>query len=117
MSDLFHEDRPKEIIDRIVSTIAISDHIGQLLTKRTRRMTAYFTAQSPHIVQLWKPKLWLGFSAERQKEFDERWPDMRRLASEGWFIFVSLAPLIGPITLPADFLELRERVWVIVAGA
>jgi protein gp37 len=115
MSDLFHEGRADAIIDRICATIAVSDHIGLLLTKRTRRMAEYFTAQSPRTVHQWRPKLWLGFSAERQQEFDRRWADMRAL-SEEWFIFVSIAPMLGPVTLPPDFLARGDRVWVIVAG-
>ena len=50
MSDLFHEDRPNEIIDRVCATIAVSDHIGLLLTKRTPRMADYFRAQKPRTV-------------------------------------------------------------------
>src|SRR5262245_28569189 len=34
MSDLFHEDRPAEIIDQVVATITASRHIGLFLTKR-----------------------------------------------------------------------------------
>ena len=69
MSDLFHEGRPDEIIGRVCATIALSDHIGLLLAKRAARMAEYFTKQSPRAVDRWQPKLWLGFSAERQKEF------------------------------------------------
>jgi protein gp37 len=116
MSDVFHEDRPDEIIDRVCSTIAVSDHIGLLLTKRTPQMADYFTKQSPATVRRWQPKMWLAFSAERQQEFDERWADMRPLANAGWRTFVSIAPMIAPVTLPADFLALGKRTWVIVAG-
>jgi protein gp37 len=116
MSDLFHEGRPNEIIDRVCATIALSDHIGLLLTKRTARMAAYFAAQSPRTVNRWLPKLWLGFSAERQHEFDERWSDMRALADAGWFIFVLVAPMLEPVKLPPDSLALGPRTWVIVAG-
>jgi protein gp37 len=116
MSDLFHEGRPDEIIDRVCTTIAMSDHIGLLLTKRTGRMADYFTKQSPRTVRLWQPKLWLGFSAERQQEFDQRWTDMRALADARWFVFVCIAPMLGPVTLPNDFLALGRRTWVILAG-
>ena len=44
MSDLFHEDRPTATIDKVVATVALSNHIGLLLTKRAERMAAYFTA-------------------------------------------------------------------------
>ena len=116
MADLFHEERPDEIIDRVCATIAISDHIGELLTKRTRRLADYFAALDLRTVRRWQPKLWLGFSAERQREFDVRWSDLSALAEAGWRVFVSIAPMLGPVKLPANFLALGPRTWVIVAG-
>jgi protein gp37 len=116
MSDLFYEQRPKVIIDRVCATIALSDHIGLLLTKRSARMAKYFAMLDPRTVRRWQPKLWLGFSTERQLEFDCRWADMRPLAAARWFIFVSVAPMIGPVKLPDNFTTLGPRVWVIVAG-
>jgi protein gp37 len=115
MADLFYK-RSTEVISRVCGVIAVSAHIGLLLTKRTRPMAEYFTAQSPRTLRRSQPKLWLGFSAERQQEFDQRWADMRALAEAGWFIFVSIAPMIAPVTLPPDFLALGRRTWVIVAG-
>ena len=115
MADLFYK-RPTETIDRVCATIARSAHIGLVLTKRTTRMAEYFAAQSPRTVRLWQLKLLLGFSAERQQEFDERWADMRGLAEAGLFVFVSIAPMIGPVRLPDDFLALGSRTWCIVAG-
>ena len=116
MSDLFIEDRPKEIIGRALATVVISEHIGLVLTKRSARMAEFFAAQSPHTKRLWQPKLLLGFSAEGQQEFDERWPDMRALTHEGWFVFVSIAPMLGPVKLPDDFRALGKRTWCIVSG-
>jgi protein gp37 len=115
MADLFYK-RPDKIITRVCATIALSAHIGELLTKRTPRMAHYFAALDPRTVALWQPKLLLGFSAENQEWFDRRWADMRPLAELGWFIFVSLAPMIGPVRLPPDLLALGRRAWVIVAG-
>ena len=40
---------------------------------------------------------------------------MRALADAGWFVFVSIAPMIGPVRLPDAFLALGQRTWVIVA--
>jgi protein gp37 len=80
MADLFHEGRPDEIIDRVCATLAVSDHIGLLLTKRTARMAEYLLSLDLRTVSRWQPKLWLGFSAERQQEFDQRWADMQLLA-------------------------------------
>ena len=56
----------------------------------------------------------LCFSAERQKEFGERWADLCTFAEAGWLVFTSLAPLLAPVTLPQDFLKLGR--WVIVNG-
>jgi protein gp37 len=116
MGDLFYEKRPSEIIRRVCATIALSAHIGLLLTKRTERMADYVATLDHRTVRRWQPKLWLGLSAERQQEFDTRWANMRRLADAGWNIFVSIAPMMEPVTLPSDFLTLRDRGWVIVAG-
>jgi protein gp37 len=46
MSDLFHEGRDAEVIGSVCAIIALSDHIGLLLTKRTARMADYFGKQS-----------------------------------------------------------------------
>ena len=116
MSDVFHERRPDEIIDRVCATIALSDHVGLLLSKRSARMAAYFTKQSPATGRRWQRQIWLGFSGENQEWFDRRWADMRALADAGWFVFVSIAPMIGPVRLPEAFLALGQRTWVIVAG-
>jgi protein gp37 len=43
MSDLFHDDRPEEVIDRHIAVIALSRHIGQFLTKRAHRMAAHMS--------------------------------------------------------------------------
>jgi protein gp37 len=116
MSDLFHEGRDAEVIGSVCAIIALSDHIGLLLTKRTARMADYFGKQSRATVHRWQSKLWLGFSAERQDWCDSRWADIRPLAEAGWFVFVSIAPMIGPVRLPDAFLALGQRTWVIVAG-
>jgi protein gp37 len=116
MSDVFHEDRPVDVIDKTVGVITSSDHIGLLLTKRPQRMAAYFKQSPPNTLQRRQQQLWLGFSAERQKELGERWPHTKTLADAGWNIFASVAPLIAPVKLPADFLRLGDRAWCIVAG-
>jgi protein gp37 len=114
MAEIFMEGRDITDITRICATLAASNHIGLLLMKRTALMAEYFSTLDPPTVRRWQPKLWLGFSAERQDFFDQRWSDMRRLADTGWTIFVSIAPMIGPVVLPPDFLTLGR--WVIVAG-
>jgi protein gp37 len=126
MSDLFHEDRPRAVIDKTVGTILCSKHIGQLLTKRADVMAAYFeglperrnSMDCDSLVDWGNPRerFWLGTSAERQPEFDERWPHLRRLAALGFTVFISYEPAIGPLQLPDDFLALGRRAQVIAGG-
>jgi protein gp37 len=117
MSDLFHERRPDWIIDEVVATLAASSHIGLLLTKRVARLVRYLSVpRSDATLAHWRHRLWLGFSAEDQQRFDERWEEMRPLTQQGWTTFVSVAPLLAPVRLPADLLSLGQRVWVIVSG-
>jgi protein gp37 len=114
MSELFHPRRPKRYIDRAIGTLVISPHLGLIITKCPEVMVPYVLSQPAISLQRWRVKLWLGFSAERQEEFDERWPVMWELAERGWLIFVSIAPMIGPVVLREDFLRLGR--WVIVNG-
>jgi protein gp37 len=115
MSDLFHEDRPVAVINQVVGRVAASDHIGLLLTKRADVMSKYFLAdRPPRLRRLWQESLWLGFSAENQTWFNKRWPHMLKLAQRGWFVFVNIAPMLGPVKLPPDFLKYAK--WVICYG-
>jgi protein gp37 len=116
MGELFYEKHSATDITRVCETVALSSHIGLLLTKRTARMSNHLTKQSRLTVRQWQKKLWCGFSAEDQECFDQRWADVRLLAQAGWFVFVSIAPMLGAVTLPADFLALGKRTWVIVGG-
>ena len=114
--DLFLEGRPKEDINRVCRTLVASKHLGLLCTKYTRQMVEYFAALDPRSVPRWQQKLLLGFSAESQEWFDLRWKDVRPLADAGWFVYVALSPLLGPVTLPPEFLALGKRTWVVVYG-
>lgn len=108
MSDTFHEDIPDDYVRRMWEVFAGTPaHTYQILTKRPERM-----------VELWKdgvieylPNVWLGVSAERQKEWDERVPMLHDVDSI--VKFVSCEPLLGPINIwPLD----RLVSWVIVGG-
>ncbi|HZJ13204.1 MAG TPA: DUF5131 family protein [Methyloceanibacter sp.] len=117
MADLFLEGRPWSHIDQVTATVAASHHLGLLLTKRADRLGEYFsTPRHEATIRRWQRRMWLGFSAERQREFDERWPPMRELAASGWTVYSAVAPMITPVRLPADFLENGERTWVICSG-
>ncbi len=124
MGDLFHESVPDEWIDRVFAVMALApQHTFQVLTKRSARMRQWFShGERAHYVGLamlsisnttlpqgtrrilWpRPNVWIGVSAERQKEADERIPDL--LATPAAVRFVSAEPLLGPI----DFTS--RRLW------
>lgn len=120
MSDLFHEDIPDEWIDRVFAVMALCpQHIFQVLTKRSKRLRDYATKlhDEPHQetvkrmaaamppspwpsfdeITIPLPNVWCGVSAERQKEADERIPDL--LATPAAVRFVSAEPLLERIDL------------------
>jgi protein gp37 len=112
--DLFVEGRPPEDIDQVCHTIAASKHIGLLCTKYTKQTAEYLATLDQRTVRQCQQNFWLIFSAEDQEWFDRRWKDLRPLAEAGWFVGVSISPMLGPVKLPPDALELLR--WVIVNG-
>jgi protein gp37 len=115
MSDLFYR-QPLWVFHQIVDTIAASRHIGLILSRRVRRMSAYFCAPPSSAEQCWREHFWIGTSCAHQAEFNDALPHMLPLAERGYIIFLSLAPLLGPITLPPELLKLGDRAWVIASG-
>lgn len=124
MGDLFHESIPDEWIDRVFAVMALCpQHTFQVLTKRSERMRDYFDVgfsamdtpkRAMHVedqfVKLtagqWGPpdlpvwpltNVWLGVSAERQQEADERIPHL--LDTPAGVRFLSAEPLLGRIDL------------------
>jgi protein gp37 len=116
MSDLFHEDLENQVIDKVFAIMMIAQHhTYQILTKRSDRMRVYMNDPGTavrvrmmveHQVVMgsipmpadmsWPPKhVWLGVSAEDQKRWDERVPDL--LQTRAHVRWVSAEPLIGPI--------------------
>lgn len=123
--DLFHESVPDAWIDRVFAVMALAPrHTFQVLTKRAKRMRRYFEGEPAQTrrsivnntcfaisqalgakftdeqcrVREWPlTNVWLGVSAERQKEADERIPHL--LATPADLRFVSCEPLLGPIRL------------------
>lgn len=137
MSDLFHENVSDELRDRIFGVMALCPHhTFQVLTKRPVKLWDYFylinssyreamigkAALDIHLARTGVPVLeWsglpmlnvlLGFSAENQPAFDERWNVMGRMAATRYPTFASLEPLLGPIDMGKD----RLPGWIIVGG-
>lgn len=123
--DLFYERVPDAWIDKVFAIMALcSQHTFQVLTKRAGRMREYLTDagvgmrhlaaaaalglappgwrerdQDPNTASahLSLPNVHLGFSAEDQTRFDERWVHVKDLARAGWLTWLSAEPLLGPI--------------------
>lgn len=106
LSDLFHEERPDEVVDRVIAAAMMSQHTLQILTKRPDRMHEYFAAMhdaynsdGPAFMKRWGQaavqitdspcadalieeigipgNLWLGCSVENQPYADGRREAMR----------------------------------------
>lgn len=146
MGDLFHEDVPDAWIDRVFAVGALCPHhILQILTKRGERMREYLTSRhtpirictrlqrlDPHDAPSWPlfesqwplANVWLGVSAERQAEADERIPDL--LDTPAAVRFLSAEPLLGPVDFdgmwephpnPGMHINMLESLdWVIAGG-
>lgn len=126
MGDLFHEDCPDDWIDRVFAVMALArQHTFQVLTKRAKRMQDYMANAEREALWMnavadlfeidcsllngrypimgqrspWLPlpNVWLGVSAERQQEADERIPLL--LDTPAAVRFISAEPLLGPIDL------------------
>lgn len=112
--DLFHESVPDAWIDRVFAVMVLANNLTyQLLTKRSARMRRYLSDggrlarivsaamemsgySAGEIAPKWPlPNVWLGVSAERQQEADERLPDLK--ATPAAVRWVSYEPALGPI--------------------
>jgi protein gp37 len=115
MGDLFHEDCPDEWIHRVFAVMAEAhQHTFQVLTKRAGRMHEYLSTHQKEPLR----NVWIGVSAERQKEADERIPLL--LDAPAAVRFISAEPLLGPLNIRQYVLPtatLRSPLdWVIVGG-
>ena len=113
MGDLFHEDVSLNFIGRVMnvcSWVGYRKHTFIMLTKRPKRMAEFFAwwGKEPTF------NIWLGVTCENQQRADERIPVLLSIpAAVHW---LSLEPLLGPVVLPADFLALGKRAWVVAGG-
>ena len=104
MSDLFHENVPKEFILRVFNIMQRADwHCFQILTKRSERLLDI----SPKLP--WMSHIWMGVSVEDQYH-TFRIDHLRRTGAK--VKFLSLEPLLGSI----PNLNLENIDWVIVGG-
>lgn len=139
VSDLFHEDVPREYIVQVFAVMALADrHTFQVLTKRPDRMReivndpgfidavldaaeAYWTLTgrdgdieewNPWVIENWPLQhIWLGTSVENQLAADLRIPEL--LATNAAVRWLSMEPLLEDVNLRA---YARHLDWIVVGG-
>jgi protein gp37 len=104
MSDLFHAEVPEAFIGDVFGTMALAEHhTFQVLTKRPQRMAKFINAEASAAkvagLETWRPapNVWLGTSVEDDRYARVRIPHL--LETPAAVRFLSLEPLIGPVTL------------------
>ena len=115
MSDLFHENAPRESLLALASEIievqmaeakgAHWPHILMLLTKRPLGMLSWQQTFFPEGLPSW---VWVGATVENQKRADERMPLV--LGVKAGLHFASCEPMLGPVDVP------NGTEWVIIGG-
>jgi protein gp37 len=141
-NDLFHARVPDTFIAQVFAVMAAASHHSfQVLTKRPQRMARLlgsdaFAETVFHLsaagygaaTLTWPlPNLWLGTSVEDQKRANQRIPKL--LATATAIRFLSCEPLLGPIDLQPEWVELEIQAfgdngavcfprvdWIIVGG-
>lgn len=104
MGDLFHDSVSFEWIDAVMQTvIECRQHTFIMLTKRPDRMREYMTKFPWGVMP---DNLVMGVSVENQQSADERIPPLLQIRNIRRFI--SIEPMTGPITLPAECLEWNQ---------
>ena len=104
MSDLFHDEVPREFVQRVFETMAATPHhTYQILTKRAERLEEL----APELN--WTHNIWMGVSVENA-DYLHRIDHLRR--TKAAIKFLSLEPLLGPL----EAMNLKDIDWVIAGG-
>ena len=127
MSDLFHEDVPRQFIGLAFAIMReCGRHTFQILTKRPERMLPIVSWIREYERGPISPNIWLGVSVENQKAADERIPLL--LKTPAAVRFLSVEPMLEHVDLYRGGFTLLEPVksptgeqwpgldWVIVGG-
>lgn len=110
--DIFHPDVDTVWLDKIFGEMERCHwHTFQILTKRSRRMRAYFSRR--YIDGDAPRNIWAGVSIENQEWADKRCTDL--MVTPASIRFLSCEPLLGPIDLSAVLID-GAIDWVIVGG-
>ena len=105
MGDLFHPLIKTWILNDIFTVITKSwemarGHVFLLLTKRPDRMKRYINEHRNYetaVVSQETSNVWLGVTAENQKQADKRIPTLLEIPAK--IRFVSIEPMLGPVNM------------------
>lgn len=118
MSDLFQTGVSDQFINQVFDIMhKANHHVFQVLTKRSERVMEWTKAHfHPHHLgdngkRAWPFNVWLGVSVENQNYV---WRIKHLQQTPAHIKFLSLEPLLGPISLDKSLLEGIK--WVIVGG-
>jgi len=119
MGDLFHESVPDKWIESVFHTMwAAKNHIFIVLTKRAQRMHEFlFNMHMRPTLNFWTHPLknvWLGVTAENQLTFNKRISYLHAVPAS--VRFVSMEPLLGPISIYTHINIENKPDWVITGG-
>lgn len=110
MADVMDDEIPEGQRERLWGLIDRTPNlIWQLLTKRPHRY-------EKHLPDSFRgsPRVWLGTTAENQKFYDVRWPQLAHAAGKfDLLTWISYEPALGPLTLRSFPVWPR---WVIFGG-
>ena len=110
VSDTFYDRVKREWQDEIFRAMAANpQHEYQVLTKRAAGMLQYVREAEVKPMR----NILMGFSAEDQRWFDERWKYAKQVVERGWRVWVSIEPQVAPITLGDAVHGLS---WVVIGG-
>lgn len=101
MGDLFHEAVPYHLIDGVFQIIrACERHTFMVLTKRPDRMLEWADSTNARWDDLLGnlKNLWVGVTAENQKQADYRIPILLKIPAA--IRFVSVEPILEPVAIP-----------------
>lgn len=122
LADVFDTEVPEAWRHDLFRLIDQTPHLDWLvLTKRSKPAMTRLTdpdwwrdaiGRVPDGLQL--PQIWYGNTVENQEMMNMRWRWMRQTPAA--VKFLSMEPLLSHVDLPADFLALGKRAWVITGG-
>ncbi len=118
LADIFEEYRGPD-----AAAVALAQQRLFALTEKTPNLLWLLLTKRPENVlpfvperwlESWPSNVWIGFTAENQARFDERWEHAKRIPAP--VIFTSIEPQIGPVVLPDEYLARGQKVWPFIGG-